>query len=49
MFDIAIIGAGPGGYIAAIRAAQLGAKTIIIEKDHQKTSKTWHINRRNIF
>ena len=33
MFDIAIIGAGPGGYIAAIRAAQLGAKTIIIEKD----------------
>lgn len=33
MFDIAIIGSGPGGYIAAIKAAQLGAKTLIIEQD----------------
>lgn len=33
MFDIAIIGAGPGGYVAAIRAAQLGAKVVLIEKD----------------
>lgn len=32
-FDVAIIGAGPGGYVAAIRAAQLGLKTAIIEKD----------------
>lgn len=32
-FDIAIIGAGPGGYVAAIRAAQLGAKVVLIEKD----------------
>ncbi len=32
-FDIAILGAGPGGYIAAIRAAQLGFKTCLIEKD----------------
>ncbi len=31
-FDIAIIGAGPGGYVAAIRAAQLGLKTALIEK-----------------
>jgi dihydrolipoamide dehydrogenase len=31
--DIAIIGGGPGGYVAAIRAAQLGAKVILIEKD----------------
>ena len=31
--DIAIIGAGPGGYVAAIRAAQLGGKVVIIEKD----------------
>ncbi|MBC7316445.1 MAG: FAD-dependent oxidoreductase, partial [Chloroflexi bacterium] len=31
--DIAIIGAGPGGYVAALRAAQLGAKVICIEKD----------------
>ncbi len=30
--DIAIIGGGPGGYVAAIRAAQLGAKVVLIEK-----------------
>lgn len=32
-YDFAIIGAGPGGYIGAIRAAQLGLKTCVIEKD----------------
>jgi dihydrolipoamide dehydrogenase len=32
-FDLVIIGAGPGGYIGAVRAAQLGLKTAIIEKD----------------
>jgi len=32
-FDILIIGAGPAGYIAAIRAAQLGAKVGLIEQD----------------
>jgi dihydrolipoamide dehydrogenase len=32
-FDVIIIGSGPGGYIAAIRAGQLGLKTAIIEKD----------------
>ena len=31
-FDVTIIGSGPGGYVAAIRAAQLGFKTAIIEK-----------------
>jgi len=31
--DVLIIGGGPGGYVAAIRAAQLGQKTILIEKD----------------
>src|SRR5213593_4744966 len=31
-FDVIVIGAGPGGYVAAIRAAQLGLKTAIIEK-----------------
>ena len=31
-FDIIIIGSGPGGYVAAIRAAQLGFKTAIIER-----------------
>lgn len=32
-FDVVVIGSGPGGYIAAIRAAQLGQKTAIIEAD----------------
>jgi len=32
-FDIIIIGAGPGGYVTAIRAAQLGFKTAVIERD----------------
>ncbi|WP_291782758.1 dihydrolipoyl dehydrogenase [Cecembia sp.] len=32
MYDIIVIGSGPGGYVAAIRAAQLGLKTAIIEK-----------------
>ncbi|WDI31114.1 dihydrolipoyl dehydrogenase [Hyphococcus flavus] len=31
--DLAVIGSGPGGYVAAIRAAQLGMKTVIIERD----------------
>jgi dihydrolipoamide dehydrogenase len=31
-YDLAIIGAGPGGYVAAIRAAQLGLKTVCIDK-----------------
>src|SRR2546429_330875 len=32
-FDIIVIGAGPGGYVTAIRAAQLGFKTAIVERD----------------
>ena len=32
-FDLIIIGSGPGGYVSAIRGAQLGLKTAIIEKD----------------
>ena len=34
-FDVVIIGSGPGGYIAAIRAGQLGLKTAIVEKDKE--------------
>lgn len=34
MYDVIIIGAGPGGYVAAIRAAQLGLKTCVIEKEN---------------
>lgn len=33
-FDIVIIGGGPGGYVCAIRAAQLGLKVAVIEKEH---------------
>jgi dihydrolipoamide dehydrogenase len=33
-FDVVVLGAGPGGYVAAIRAAQLGLKTAIIEKKY---------------
>jgi dihydrolipoyl dehydrogenase len=33
-FDVAIIGGGPGGYVAAIRAAQLGLNTVVIERAH---------------
>lgn len=33
-YDIIIVGAGPGGYVCAIRAAQLGLKTAIIEREH---------------
>jgi len=33
MFDLVVIGAGPGGYVAALRAAQLGAKVAVVERD----------------
>ncbi|WP_171234484.1 dihydrolipoyl dehydrogenase [Ruegeria sp. HKCCA6837] len=33
-FDLIVIGAGPGGYVAAIRAAQLGLKTVVVEREH---------------
>ena len=32
-FDVVVVGGGPGGYVAALRAAQLGANTAIVEKD----------------
>ena len=32
-YDVTVIGAGPGGYVAAIRAAQLGLKVALIEKE----------------
>src|SRR5262245_65537048 len=34
-FDVTIIGSGPGGYVAAIRAGQLGLKAAIVEKDNR--------------
>ncbi|MFE3837014.1 dihydrolipoyl dehydrogenase [Pseudogemmobacter sonorensis] len=33
-FDVIVIGAGPGGYVAAIRAAQLGQKVAVVEREH---------------
>ncbi len=33
-YDVAVIGAGPGGYVAAIRCAQLGLSTVIVEREH---------------
>ena len=33
-FDVVVIGSGPGGYVAAIRAAQLGLKTAVVEREH---------------
>ena len=32
-YDVVVLGAGPGGYVAAIRASQLGLKTAIVEKN----------------
>src|SRR5712691_4207825 len=32
-FDLVVVGGGPGGYVAAIRAAQLGMKTAVVERD----------------
>ena len=33
-FDVVVIGAGPGGYVAAIRCAQLGLKTAVVEREY---------------
>ena len=33
-YDVVVIGGGPGGYVAAIKASQLGLKTAVIEKDN---------------
>ena len=33
-YDVLVIGGGPGGYVAAIRAAQLGLKTAVVEREH---------------
>ena len=38
-FDVVVIGAGPGGYVAAIRCAQLGLKTVCIDRWVGKNGK----------
>ncbi len=35
-FDIIFVGGGPGGYVAAIRAAQLGLKTALVEREQDQ-------------
>ena len=34
VYDVLIIGGGPGGYVSAIRSAQLGFKTALVEREH---------------
>ena len=33
-YDLIVLGGGPGGYVAAIRAAQLGMKVVVVEREH---------------
>jgi dihydrolipoamide dehydrogenase len=40
IFDVTVIGSGPGGYVAAIRAAQMGLKTAVVERDPKGTGGT---------
>ncbi len=40
MYDVVVIGSGPGGYVAAIRSSQLGLKTAFIEKESVTESKS---------
>jgi dihydrolipoamide dehydrogenase len=42
-YDVAIIGSGPGGYVAAIRAGQLGLKTVVIERDDKLGGTCLHV------
>ncbi len=43
IYDVAIIGSGPAGYTAAIRAGQLGLKTALIEKDEKLGGTCLHV------
>ena len=42
-YDLVIIGSGPGGYVAAIRAGQYGLKTLVVEKDSYVGGTCLHI------
>ena len=42
-YDVVIIGSGPGGYSAAIRAAQYGLKTALVEKDSKLGGTCLHV------
>lgn len=40
-FDLIIIGSGPGGYVAAVRASQLGMKVAVVEKAERVEYANW--------
>ncbi len=42
-YDVALIGSGPGGYVAAIRAGQLGLKTVVVERDNKLGGTCLHV------
>src|SRR5260370_3007933 len=42
-YDVAIIGSGPGGYVAAIRAGELGLKAVVVEKDPYLGGNCLHV------
>lgn len=42
-YDVAIVGSGPGGYVAAIRAGELGLKTVVVEKDPHVGGTCLHV------
>ena len=44
-YDIIVIGSGPGGYVTAIRASQLGFKTAIIEKRKSR----WYLFKLGVY
>ena len=41
-YDVVVLGAGPGGYVCAIRAGQLGIDTVIVEKAENGGAKVGH-------
>jgi dihydrolipoamide dehydrogenase len=43
LYDVVVIGSGPGGYVAAIRAGQLGLKTLVVEKDNVLGGTCLHV------
>ena len=49
-YDVLIIGGGPGGYVTAIRAAQLGFKTALVEREHLGgICLNWAVSRQKRF
>ena len=49
-YDVIVIGGGPGGYVAAIRASQLGLSVAVIEKENMGgICLNWAVSRRKHF